>query len=114
MCNDERPRVHLDINGMQVTPLINTGSTHTLMETAVYKRLPRLTPLYATQPLQSIFEHELPIKGACVVCIGNLRTEVLVVNRLEWNYSSALTSAINIALLTSLVVNYYLGTNPTP
>ncbi len=78
MCNDERPRVHLDINGMQVTPLINTGSTHTLMETAVYKRLPRLTPLYATQPLQSISGHELPIRGACVVRIGNLPTEVLV------------------------------------
>ena len=75
---DGRPRVRLAICGVQVHALIDTGSTHTLIDASVYNSLPRLTPLYAAPKLVSLTNHELPIRGACTVKLAGLPTEVLV------------------------------------
>lgn len=75
---DGRPWVRLDVCGVQTTALIDTGSTHTLIDASVYKRLPRLTPLYLAPKLVSLSNHELPIRGACTVRLAGLVIEVLV------------------------------------
>jgi len=73
-----RPRVCLEVNGIRVTALLDTGSTHTLVHNRIYNQMPKLTPLYAAPTLRSITHHELPIRGACVVKIAGIPTEVLV------------------------------------
>ena len=73
-----RPRVRLDIAGIQTTALIDTGSTHTIVKRAVYDKLPKLTPLYKAPILTSITDHELPIQGACTVKLAGKVTEVLI------------------------------------
>lgn len=78
----DRPRIRLDLNGMQVDALVDTGSTHTIVNYCIYQHLPRLTPLYAAPRVQSITNHELPIRGACTVRIGGIPTEVLVCDSL--------------------------------
>lgn len=73
-----RPRVRLDVCGIQITALVDTGSTHTLVNSTTYNRLPKLTPLYAAPRLHSITNHELPVRGACTLKIAGIPTEVLV------------------------------------
>lgn len=77
-----RPRVCLDVCGVRVTALVDTGSTHTLVNSNVYNRLPKLTPLYAAPQIQSITNHELPLRGACTLKIAGIPTEVLVCDTL--------------------------------
>ena len=78
-----RPRVRLSIEGIQVNALIDTGSTHTLITSQLYHRLPRLTPLGPAPKLQSITGHSLPTKGTCVVRIGDIYSEVIVVEQMD-------------------------------
>lgn len=75
---DGRPRIRLDVLGVQTTALIDTGSTHTLIDASVYNRLPRLTPLYIAPKLVSLSNHELPIRGACTISLAGFPTRVLV------------------------------------
>ena len=61
-----------------VKALVDTGSTHTLVNKNIYHKLPKLTPLYAAPKLHSVTNHELPVLGACTVKIAGLPTEVIV------------------------------------
>lgn len=78
-----RPRVHLDIEGVQVEVLIDTGSTHTLVDQKTVHRLPRMTMLQKAPQVQGITRHELNVRRACVVKIGGIPTHVLVCKKLE-------------------------------
>ncbi|ELT89400.1 hypothetical protein CAPTEDRAFT_194287 [Capitella teleta] len=75
---DGRPRIRLDICGVQTTALVDTGSTHTLIDVIIYNRLPRLTPMHPAPKLVSITNHPLPIRGARTICLVGLPIEVLV------------------------------------
>ena len=73
-----RPRVHLDVSGTPVTALIDTGSTHTIVNSSLYHKLPRLTPLLPAPRIQSITNHSLPIQGKTTLKICGQAVEVLV------------------------------------
>jgi len=79
---DGRPRVRLSIRGIQATALVDTGSTHTLIDSSVYYRLPRLTPMYSAPILVSLTNHELPIRGACTLSLAGFPCEVLICDSL--------------------------------
>jgi hypothetical protein len=80
----DRPHVCLDINGVQVTALIDTGSTHTLVNTDIFNRLPRLSPLCVNNVprLSSITHHELPVKGTCTVQLAGRPVSVTICDNL--------------------------------
>ena len=58
--------------------LLDTGSTHTLIDRQTYNHLPRPVPLTRAPRVQSISGHDLSIVGACVLPIGGRPREVLV------------------------------------
>ena len=63
---DARPRVTLNIHGIQCTTLIDTGSTHTLVHQRIYEKLPKLIPLYAAPPAP--FHHRPPASCPGSMC----------------------------------------------
>jgi predicted aspartyl protease len=69
---------------VQVTALIDTGSTHTLVNTEVYYRLPRLSLLCTSNipRLSSITHHVLPVKGTCTVSLAGRTVDVTVCDQL--------------------------------
>lgn len=99
-----RPRVCLEVCGIRVTALVDTGSTHTLISSSLYNRMPKLTPLYTAPKLQSITNHELPVRGACTVKIAGLPTEVLVCENL------GVDLLIGSNLLPSAIIHYPTNT----
>ena len=62
--------------------LVDTGSTHTLLNSSVYNRLPRLTPLFPAPKLQSITKHILPVRGSCVLRLAGRPIDVVVCDQL--------------------------------
>ena len=78
-----RSRVRLDVNGLKVSAIIDSGSTYTLLSKAVYHRLPRLTPLGAVPRLLSITGHELSTLGMCYVRLGAQTAQVIVCSDVE-------------------------------
>ena len=75
-----RPRIKFNLAGYQITALVDTGSTHTLLDSALY---PRLSPLESAPRVRSLTDQELPIKGQCTISILGTTTSVLVCERLE-------------------------------
>ena len=67
---------------MQVDALVDTGSTHTIINSCIYNRFPRLTPLFPAPKLQSITQHTLPLLGSCIVRLAGRPAEVLVCDKL--------------------------------
>ena len=73
-----RPRIRLGVNTGHTTALIDSGSAYTLLSTALYNRLPRITTLYACARLISITGHELVTRGSCYVKLGAQPAQVIV------------------------------------
>jgi hypothetical protein len=75
-----RPHITINIKGVQVVALIDTGSTHTLVNTSTYHRLPRLTPLRTNNlpSLTSITNHRLLVRGICTLNIAGCPVDVTV------------------------------------
>jgi len=65
-----------------VDALVDTGSTHTLINSSVYNRLPRLTPMFPAPKLQSITKHVLPVRGLCQLRIAGRPVDVIVCDQL--------------------------------
>ena len=70
------------MNGIQVDALVDTGSTHTIVNSCIYDRLPRLTPLFPAPKLQSITKHVLPVRGSCCIRLANRPVDVIVCDNL--------------------------------
>ena len=79
-----RPHVKLNIHGLQVNALIDTGSTHTIINTHIYHKLPRLTPLriHNVPRLTSITHHELPVRGSCTLSISGHPVDATICDNL--------------------------------
>ena len=79
-----RPHVKLNLNGLQVNALIDTGSTHTIVNSHIYRKLPRLTPLriHDVPKLTSITNHELPVRGSCSLNIAGRPVDVTICDNL--------------------------------
>jgi transposase InsO family protein len=75
-----RPHIALNLKGVQVIALIDTGSTHTLVNSTIYHQLPRLTPLRTDKlpALTSITNHKLIVRGICTLNIAGCPVDVTV------------------------------------
>ena len=81
---DARPRVCLQCEGLDIDALIDTGSTSTLVDSAVINRLPHVTPLVPyTGRLIGLTGHVLPVVGQCVIEILDCKVNVMVVDKLD-------------------------------
>lgn len=75
--------MNVPVNGIHVTALIDTGSTHTLISKALYHKLPRFAPLTAAPRLISITDDEIPTLGSTIVRVASVATPVVVCHDLQ-------------------------------
>ena len=73
-----RPRTQIVVGNINLHTLIDTGSTHTLLDAHTYSKLPHTSPLIAAPSLQSITGHPLPLIGSTTIELCGERHSVLV------------------------------------
>ena len=81
--NRGRVWVNISISGIQTEALIDPGSTHTLISNNLYKKLPKLTPLYAGPNLQAANDSDMQVMGACTIKVVNTPLEVVVCSNMR-------------------------------
>ena len=81
---DGRPKVRIDIAGLQSWALLDTGSTCTIITHDCYQKIPRYTPLSST-PIQitGITDNAMPVKGQCTVSICGFPVRSYVVDHMD-------------------------------
>ena len=77
-----RPRTQIVVGNINLHTLIDTGSTHTLLDAHTYSKLPHTSPLIAAPSLQSITGHPLPLIGSTTIELCGERHSVLVCQKL--------------------------------
>lgn len=73
-----RPRVKIPIHGIQSNALIDTGSTHTLIDCTLYSRLKQRQPLQLASRLQSTTGSELCTVGMSFITLADHPQLVIV------------------------------------
>ena len=78
-----RPRCHLNVHGVNMYALLDTGSSRSLMTYAAYNRLPFLPEIVPTVVIYGVTGTPLDTVGECTVNICNVNVDVIIVHDLQ-------------------------------
>ena len=80
----DRPHILLTIGTDQIVTLIDSGSCSSLLDYSIYKSNPATNQcaLKPTQPLRTVTNQPISVKGEIELLIGNIKTNMVIVENL--------------------------------
>ena len=96
----DRPHINIAVNGVKVVALVDSGSSHTLLDFSVYVKLPRLTAMQPAPLLLSLTGNEVDTKGVTTVKIAGRLVDAVICNNL------GVDLLIGIDFLNQAVLNF--------
>ena len=73
-----RPHIRLNINGVPARALLDTGSTHSMIDEAFYERVFSKPPEQPAPTIRSLSGHALPIQGTIIIPIFGREVKMVV------------------------------------
>ena len=80
-----RPRVSIDVDGIRVRALVDTGASHSLISSRLYHKLPKIAPLGTGPTLYGLGRQRLDVEGSTFVSVGGMTQQVIVLPRLDFD-----------------------------